>query len=851
MIPIRLSLRNFMSYTDIHEPLEFTGIHVAVLSGDNGHGKSALLDAITWSMWGKSRAKSVDDLIHTGETEMEVEFEFALEGEQYRVIRKRQRRGKTGLSDLQFSILSNGSYRPLTERSLGETERAIERTLKMSYETFTNSSFIQQGRADSFTVNQPADRKRILAEILELGYYDELETRAKDALREREMQLGEERARAREWEQEVAHLPEYQAEADRLAGQLGEAEERTRMAESACNLSRERVARLEASRQQLVESEGRLQRFAEDRDRARAALAETRAKLSEAQDVLQRGDEIQRAAAELDTVRAQLQEADARLQAYLPLARAREKAAAELKAEQVRLEAHLTLLMQQLAEQRKLAEPRPAADGERRAAAAEIDELQRLERQRQELQTVAVGCREEAAEKRTINTQLKGEMEQLRARIEELGTLETCPACRRPIDASHRSELRASYEAQGKDLAARFRTNEKIYRKLEGTVAGHDAELARLAERLASREAAQQRFAAAESAVARAMQAEQRLGSVQAELSELEKILAEHRVAPEARAELAEAEASLTVLAYDEAAHGVLRSRAAALAAAEGEQRRFEQARVAAEHLGNQARELAASLRRLEEECQTEERRRDTLRQESADYEAERAKLQQAEEQLRQAQLERDRLRDLHAKACQRVDYGAFVERRLKESVGRQDALIREQSIYAELAHAFGKKGVQAMIIETAIPEIDEEANRLLARMTDGRMNVKLETQRDTRTGSGTIETLDIKISDELGTRNYEMFSGGESFRVNFAIRIALSKLLARRAGTKLQTLVVDEGFGSQDQDGRDRIVEAIQAIQDEFEKILVITHLEDLRERFPVRIEVTKTPRGSTFALR
>src|SRR5262245_5340705 len=204
MIPISLNLRNFMSYTHVHEPLRFDGIHVAVLTGDNGHGKSALLDAITWALWGRARARAVDELIHSGASDMEVEFEFLLDEHQYRVIRKRQRRGKSGYSDLQFAVLADDGYKPLTERSVSETERLIERTLRMSYETFTNSSFIQQGRADSFTTNSPAERKRILAEILELGYYDELEARAKEAYRERDALLGDERRRAQEWELEIA-----------------------------------------------------------------------------------------------------------------------------------------------------------------------------------------------------------------------------------------------------------------------------------------------------------------------------------------------------------------------------------------------------------------------------------------------------------------------------------------------------------------------------------------------------------------------------------------------------------------------------------------------------------------------
>jgi exonuclease SbcC len=165
--------------------------------------------------------------------------------------------------------------------------------------------------------------------------------------------------------------------------------------------------------------------------------------------------------------------------------------------------------------------------------------------------------------------------------------------------------------------------------------------------------------------------------------------------------------------------------------------------------------------------------------------------------------------------------------------------------MFEELREAFGKRGVPAMIIEAAVPEIENKANELLQRMTAGRMNVRFETQRETQAGD-VRETLDIKISDELGTRPYENYSGGEQFRVNFAIRIALSQLLARRAGAQLQTLIVDEGFGSQDAQGREKLVSAINSIADDFRLILIITHIDELKDAFPAQITVTKTGEGS-----
>jgi len=92
------------------------------------------------------------------------------------------------------------------------------------------------------------------------------------------------------------------------------------------------------------------------------------------------------------------------------------------------------------------------------------------------------------------------------------------------------------------------------------------------------------------------------------------------------------------------------------------------------------------------------------------------------------------------------------------------------------------------------------------------------------------------------------MYSGGEAFRIDFAIRIALSRMMARRAGAQLRSLFMDEGFGTQDARGREHLVAAINSIQDDFDLILVITHIDELKEAFPARIEVTKTSKGSTY---
>jgi len=188
------------------------------------------------------------------------------------------------------------------------------------------------------------------------------------------------------------------------------------------------------------------------------------------------------------------------------------------------------------------------------------------------------------------------------------------------------------------------------------------------------------------------------------------------------------------------------------------------------------------------------------------------------------------------------------VEKLHKEKKEREDKIKTvSQSIelYSELACAFGKNGIQALLIEEAIPEIEQEANKLLSMLTDNQSQIFIESLRDLKSG-GVRETLDIHISDGAGVRPYEMFSGGEAFRIDFSLRIAISKLLARRAGAALQTLIIDEGFGSQDEEGLQRLMDALYVIQNDFAKVIVVSHLPALKDNFPVHFIIEKSTTGS-----
>jgi exonuclease SbcC len=847
MIPLKLQVHNFMCYRDDVPPLDLRGIHVACLTGANGHGKSALLDAMTWAIWGKARARRDDELIHQGQTEMAVELEFALADVTYRVLRKRG----GGQSSLELQAQDGQEWRILTENSIRQTQERINQLLRMDYDTFINSAFLVQGRADEFTVKPPGERKRVLGEILGLAEYDVYEERAKEYAREKEIEARSLQGQIDEIDRELAHEPEYRREAEQAGAAEKELADRLSLAEEELKALREKLQVLQGRQRQLEDLLKRLASDEEELNEIETQIGAAQERISGYEATMARRQEIEEVYARLAEARAENEEWNERLSRQVVLVERRGELDRRIADARSELTSERRLLAEQIARQSALAETAQGLQEELAGAREELARLTEVEERRESLRLELQQAGEEMSALAVRNEQLKAEMESLKERIgllQEAGA--TCPLCDQPLAEGDRERLVATLEAEGKEKGDAYRSNRTRSQELSQQQETLRQEVEGAGQQLAALPASQGRVATLEKSLAEAQEAASALPGLQARQEEIDLALEKGGYAPQEQAQLSELREEFAALGYDEAAHQAARDTAAELAPFEAEKRRLDDALSRLDEERKSLEKLRSRRKRWQDSLAGDRRKRETLEEELAaqpEVAAHLAEVGQEADNL-QKQLGRARL-ELGA-ARQKVESCKHLAAERQTLQARLQKAQEEQGIYQELRDAFGKKGIQAMIIESAIPEIEEEANQLLARMTDGRMNVRFETQRDTKKGT-TIETLDIQIADELGTRNYELYSGGESFRVNFAIRIALSRLLARRAGARLQTLIIDEGFGTQDNQGRERLVDAINSIRDDFARILVITHIDELRDAFPTRIEVWKTPQGSQFAVR
>ena len=840
-----------MCYRDNVPPLDFSGIHLACLTGANGHGKSALLDAITWALWGKARAKRDDELIHLGESEMEVEFTFELGGAVYRVLRKRDS-SKQGRTLLDLQVQHDGRFRSIAEPGVRATQEAIVRLLRMDYDTFTNSAFLLQGKADAFTTRTPAERKQVLADILGLGVYDEYEQRAREKARQRDLQVAELEGTLRDIDRELARQPEYEAELSQAEGRVARLNAAVGEAEAALQALRHEQQSLEHQQARLRDLERRLTQAEQELREIESQIAGRQQRLTLYETALAGRRQVEEGYAALLQARQVEADWNERLARH---ARLQERQrAVERAVDAARHE--LELALSRLGERRRELERRAAEatryERELAGVRARLTHLTERQAERDAIQVQIQALAEEAASLKVVNDRLKAEMEALEEKrnwLKRESEQAQCPLCGQELSDERRDLLIGRIEAEGKALADAHRANSARQREIVAGQKRLEADIQRLDRELSGLPAQQRREAQLEQALTEAQQAASELEPIQAELASLEARLQAGDYALAERQELARLAAEAEALGYDRQAHDQARAQVASLAEFEA---RYQRLQTALERIDEERKELAdlqARQARWQETLAADRAQREALAADVARLPEVVARVQAGAQQVEELQAESARARLALGAAQQKLDYGRTLAAERVRRLAERQHLAEEKGIYEELRLAFGKKGIQAMIIEAAIPEIEYEANRLLNRMTDGRMHVRFETQRETLKGD-TVETLDIQIADELGTRPYELFSGGEAFRVNFAIRIALSKLLARRAGAQLQLLVIDEGFGTQDAVGRERLVEAINSIQEDFARILVITHIEELRDAFPVRIEVVKTPAGSQISL-
>ena len=394
MIPIRLELENFLCYRQ-PDPLDFSGIHIACLAGDNGAGKSSLLDAITGAVWGRARARRDDELIHLGQDEMQVEFTFDLEGNRYRVLRQR-RAGKRGRSVLDLQIAGDdGDYRSISEPTMRQTQSKINALLRLDYDTFVNSAYLQQGRADEFTVKTAGERKQILADILGLSQWERYEDRAKERLKATEQQMSIVAARLEEIERELAReqdyrteLTEAQAETLRLANALRAAEAR---------LHEVRVARQELGHKQhqLDELAGRLSQRERELATVGEELGQAQTRVEAYEDVLAQAEEIEAGFARWTEAR----EADATFSALLTrqtaLLEERATHQATLAEARSELTARQSAFSQQVIELQRRVAAKPAT-ADLGSVQADVAVLTEREVERDELQTRLTALGEES-----------------------------------------------------------------------------------------------------------------------------------------------------------------------------------------------------------------------------------------------------------------------------------------------------------------------------------------------------------------------------------------------------------------------------------------------------------------------
>jgi len=849
MIPLRLQIQGFLSYHEKTE-VDFKDIDLACISGSNGAGKSSLLDAITWVLFGESRGKNdSNSVINHQSANAEVIFDFIYENVTYRVQRSKK---KDESVRLEFFINTDeNTWKPLTEATVRATQSRIQQSLRFDYDTFINASFFLQGKADQFSQQSPGDRKRILSSILGLEIWEKYKEEAARRRRSAELDLAGVEAQIKEIDAELA-------EEEKRIGTLADLEEKLKINRDLADtrkalLDQQRLIadRVTAERKQVEKTNLEILRLQNDLDGKVDSLRQRQEERKSYLRQINNEEQIRQDHNSWQNIQKELEKVNQLAANFHQYQEMRQKPLLAIEGERARLETEIKNLSAHQIEIEAIRASIPTMN-------LALDELARqikTDNNRLDMRPILENdLRELSDEKtrvKTENVALKQEMDALKERIETLEQASgaTCPTCEKPLNSGERHRMIENLNAQGNEKGNLYRKNlliadhcEVAYKEKETELQSLqrvDAEL-KLHQRLFDQKNEEVRLAT------EAVKSWQENGNKK--LAELTRLIEQNFYAEDARQELARVDNELITLGYDPLAHEDLRQKENELRKSQEALLQLEKARAALGPLEQNIRELETAIDQSEEILKSKQLEYKEAFERLAEITAGAPDISILESDYRSAQEQANRLFLEVGSARNQVEVLSKQKIHRKSCLEEKDFMQGNIANFKILEKAFGKDGIPSMLIEQSLPEIETHANEILDRLSSGNMSVHFETQREykEKNREDRKQTLDILIRDAMGERAYELFSGGEAFRINFAIRLALSRVLSHRSGARLQTLVIDEGFGSQDADGRQRLIEAINLVRGDFAKILVITHLEELKDAFATRIEVTKTPKGS-----
>jgi exonuclease SbcC len=560
LIPVKLALKNFLSYGEDVPPLDFTQFHIACLSGNNGQGKSALLDALTWAVWGEGRKasqekKADNSLLRIGQKDMQVEFVFDLEGDRYRIIRTFSLVKKSSRSGLEFQVFNqeDNEYISLTCSSIRETQERITKTLRIDYQTFINSAFILQGRIDEFSRKSARERKEILSEILGLSRYDELANLAKSHLREINNIIMTKESRLEYIYQEMANLDFYKEKIKELSERYKEISQKIKTEEVKVGKLKEEINLLKHKSEQCAELESRIEQQSQEIVRGQKQIELRKKEIIDCEKIISQKEKVFADFKNYQKFNTENNEFSRKLQKIRKIEE--EKVLTQRKIESER--ADLEVEVRNKKDRYKDLKMKAEQGAKNRVRLLELEkkmkEIKLAEEQREEI-------RKEGSELNVEINSIKGQIERLekdnKDNQEKLRLLREnpegeCPLCEAKLNTERKRKIEDNIY---KEISLNLKRIEKLRKETEESSKQKDklAEKWRGAnQRLKDKNIWQQKMSKAYLEREESTQAGKLMVGLQEEIKKLEKIIQEQRYALEEQKRLKEFEGQIKNIGYD------------------------------------------------------------------------------------------------------------------------------------------------------------------------------------------------------------------------------------------------------------------------------------------------------------